>query len=103
MASGSDIWCLGACPIGAGTPRGRLEIILAAKSLALGYRAQLFGPQRILLQHAKAIIIMGLVAETKRAMKNSPREIFNAYVFFCTWCFALSGVAKGFDEGESAK
>ncbi|GME50552.1 Sugar and other transporter [Neofusicoccum parvum] len=45
---------------------------------------------------------MGLITETKQAMRDSPREIFNAYVFFCTWSFALSGVAKGFDEGNIA-
>lgn len=43
---------------------------------------------------------MGIIAETKRAMRESPREIFNSYVLMCTWIFALSGVAKGFDEGE---
>jgi hypothetical protein len=43
---------------------------------------------------------MGLITETRRAMQDSPREIFNLYVLFCTCAFALSGVAKGFDEGE---
>lgn len=43
---------------------------------------------------------MGLVSETRKAIADSPKEIFNAYVLFCTWGFALAGVAKGFDEGE---
>ena len=42
---------------------------------------------------------MGLIAETRNAIRNSPKEIFNAYLFLCTCIFALSGVAKGFDEG----
>ncbi|KAH8645927.1 MFS quinate transporter [Tricladium varicosporioides] len=45
---------------------------------------------------------MGLVAETRQAMRDSPKEIFNAYVFLCTWIFSLAGVAKGFDEGNIA-
>ena len=45
----------------------------------------------------------GLIAETRQAMKDSPKQIFNAYVFGCTWIFALSGVAKGFDEGVYLK
>lgn len=32
-------------------------------------------------------------------MRDSPKEIFNSYVLFSAWAFALSGVAKGFDEG----
>lgn len=46
---------------------------------------------------------MGLIAETRQAMKDSPKEIFNAYVFMCTLIFALPGVAKGFDEGICLK
>lgn len=42
---------------------------------------------------------MSLIAETRQAMKDSPKEIFNTYVLLCTLIFALSGVAKGFDEG----
>lgn len=40
-----------------------------------------------------------LVSETIAAVKNSPREIFNPYIFFCTFTWSFSGVAKGFDEG----
>ncbi|GAB1208135.1 hypothetical protein APSETT445_006876 [Aspergillus pseudonomiae] len=44
--------------------------------------------------------IMGLIADAKRAMQDAPKEVFNAYVLMCTCFFALSGVSKGFDEGE---
>ncbi|GAB1197814.1 hypothetical protein APSETT444_007117 [Aspergillus pseudonomiae] len=43
---------------------------------------------------------MGLIADAKRAMQDAPKEVFNAYVLMCTCFFALSGVSKGFDEGE---
>lgn len=45
---------------------------------------------------------MGLIEETRKALRESPKEIFNAYVLFSAWAFALSGVAKGFDEGNIA-
>jgi hypothetical protein len=43
---------------------------------------------------------MGLIAETRQAVRNSPKGIFNWYVLMCTWIFAFPGVAKGFDEGK---
>lgn len=43
---------------------------------------------------------MGLISEARRAMQDAPKEVFNAYVLMCTCFFALSGVSKGFDEGE---
>jgi hypothetical protein len=43
---------------------------------------------------------MGLIAETKQAIRDSPKGIFNWYVLMCTWIFAFPGVAKGFDEGK---
>ena len=43
---------------------------------------------------------MGLIAETKQAIKDSPKGIFNWYVLMCTCIFAFSGVSKGFDEGR---
>lgn len=43
---------------------------------------------------------MGLIADTKRAIQDSPKGIFNWYVLMCTWIFAFSGVSKGFDEGK---
>lgn len=42
---------------------------------------------------------MGLISDTKQAIKDSPKGIFNWYVLMCTLIFALPGVAKGFDEG----
>ncbi|OOO08332.1 General substrate transporter [Aspergillus oryzae] len=45
---------------------------------------------------------MGLISEAKRAMQDAPKEVFNAYVLMCTCFFALSGVSKGFDEGNIA-
>ncbi|KAL4916129.1 hypothetical protein BDW62DRAFT_218870 [Aspergillus aurantiobrunneus] len=46
--------------------------------------------------------IMGLIADTRKAFREAPKGIFNAYVFSVTWIFALAGVAKGFDEDEYA-
>lgn len=43
---------------------------------------------------------MGLIGETRKAIKDSPAEIYNGYTLFCAWAFALAGVAKGFDEGK---
>lgn len=42
-----------------------------------------------------------LIAETRQAVRESPREIFNRFLFFCTFAASFSGVAKGFDEGRS--
>ncbi|KAL5344042.1 hypothetical protein BJX70DRAFT_405219 [Aspergillus crustosus] len=44
---------------------------------------------------------MGLIADTRKTIREAPKGIFNAYVFSVTWIFALAGVAKGFDEGLS--
>ena len=41
-----------------------------------------------------------LIKLTKDAVRESPREIFNWYLIFCTLAVSFSGVAKGFDEGE---
>ncbi|KAL8343308.1 hypothetical protein RB598_004581 [Gaeumannomyces tritici] len=38
----------------------------------------------------------------QKAIKDSPREIFNWYLLICTWIWSFSGVAKGFDEGNIA-
>lgn len=43
---------------------------------------------------------MGLISDTKKAIKDSPKEIFNWYILMCTCIFAFSGVSKGFDEGK---
>ena len=43
-----------------------------------------------------------LISATRRAVKESPREIFNLYLFFCNAIVSFSGVAKGFDEGKQA-
>ncbi|KAJ5107936.1 hypothetical protein N7456_004611 [Penicillium angulare] len=45
---------------------------------------------------------MGLISETKQAIRDSPKGIFNWYVLMCTCIFAFSGVSKGFDEGNIA-
>jgi hypothetical protein len=45
------------------------------------------------------LVIMGLIADTKRALKESPREIFNLNLLLYTWIFSFPGVSKGFDEG----
>lgn len=44
-----------------------------------------------------------LIKATKKAIKDSPREIFNWYLFSCTCIWSFSGVAKGFDEGKFTK
>lgn len=41
-----------------------------------------------------------MIAATKKAIKDSPREIFNWYLLACTCIWSFSGVAKGFDEGS---
>ncbi|KAH7156031.1 general substrate transporter [Dactylonectria macrodidyma] len=43
-----------------------------------------------------------LVKATKKAIKDSPPEIFNWYLLVCTCIWSFSGVAKGFDEGNIA-
>ncbi|KAG8353916.1 hypothetical protein FVEN_g8220 [Fusarium venenatum] len=43
-----------------------------------------------------------LTLRTKRAIKDSPKEIFNWYLLACTCIWSFSGVAKGFDEGNIA-
>ena len=43
-----------------------------------------------------------LIANTKQAIRESPKEIFNWYLIFCTLVASFSGVAKGFDEGNIA-
>ncbi|KAJ5127034.1 hypothetical protein N7448_007813 [Penicillium atrosanguineum] len=45
---------------------------------------------------------MGLISETKQAIRDSPKGIFNGYLLMCTCIFAFSGVSKGFDEGNIA-
>ncbi|KAB8235921.1 uncharacterized protein BDW43DRAFT_298515 [Aspergillus alliaceus] len=45
---------------------------------------------------------MGLITDTKRAMNNAPKKVFNKYVLICTCFFALSGVSKGSDQGNIA-
>ncbi|KAG7052062.1 hypothetical protein JMJ77_0002671 [Colletotrichum scovillei] len=45
---------------------------------------------------------MSLIKATTDAIRGSPREIFNPYLFLCTWIWSFSGVAKGFDEGNIA-
>lgn len=42
---------------------------------------------------------MGLITETRKAIQDAPKGMFNAYVLVCTCVFAFAGVAKGFDEG----
>jgi hypothetical protein len=41
-----------------------------------------------------------LISNTKNAVRESPKEIFNWYLLFCTLAVSFSGVAKGFDEGK---
>ncbi|KAH7031697.1 general substrate transporter [Microdochium trichocladiopsis] len=43
-----------------------------------------------------------MIKATKKAIKDSPKEIFNWYLLFCTCVWSFSGVAKGFDEGNIA-
>ncbi|EXF82378.1 hypothetical protein CFIO01_01838 [Colletotrichum fioriniae PJ7] len=45
---------------------------------------------------------MSLIKATTAAIRDSPKEIFNRYLFICTWIWSFSGVAKGFDEGNIA-
>ncbi|GAQ46478.1 sugar transporter [Aspergillus niger] len=45
---------------------------------------------------------MGLITETRKAIQDAPKGMFNAYVLMCTCVFAFAGVAKGFDEGNIA-
>lgn len=47
------------------------------------------------------LLTMSLIKATTAAIRDSPREIFNRYLFICTWTWSFSGVAKGFDEGKS--
>lgn len=42
-----------------------------------------------------------LIKATKKAIRESPREIFNWDLLVCTCIWGFSGVAKGFDEGKS--
>ncbi|KAF4494838.1 quinate transport [Fusarium agapanthi] len=43
-----------------------------------------------------------MIKATRRAIKDSPREILNRYLLMCTCIWSFSGVAKGFDEGNIA-
>lgn len=43
---------------------------------------------------------MGLVAETRQAIRDSPRGVFNWYLLMNIAIFALSGISRGFDEGR---
>ncbi|KPI44847.1 Quinate permease [Cyphellophora attinorum] len=43
-----------------------------------------------------------LLSTTREAIRESPRELFNWYLIFCTLATSFSGVAKGFDEGNIA-
>ncbi|KAF5710992.1 transcription factor [Fusarium globosum] len=43
-----------------------------------------------------------MIKATRRAIKDSPKEIFNWYLLACTCIWSFSGVAKGFDEGNIA-
>ena len=43
---------------------------------------------------------MGLIAETRQAIQDSPRGVFNWYLLLNTAIFALSGIGRGFDEGK---
>ncbi|RMZ14974.1 hypothetical protein D0862_01850 [Hortaea werneckii] len=40
-----------------------------------------------------------LIARNSQAVRDTPREVFNFYLFSCNAIVSLSGVAKGFDEG----
>lgn len=46
---------------------------------------------------------MSLIADTRKAIRDAPKGIFNWYVFMCTLIFAFPGVAKGFDEGKNIR
>ncbi|OJZ81553.1 hypothetical protein ASPFODRAFT_64967 [Aspergillus luchuensis CBS 106.47] len=50
----------------------------------------------------KVQVKMGLITETRKAIQDAPKGMFNAYVLMCTCVFAFAGVAKGFDEDEYA-
>ena len=50
--------------------------------------------------HSYKMTKPNLIKATKKAIKESPREIFNWYLLACTWTWSFSGVAKGFDEGK---
>ncbi|KAL8396483.1 hypothetical protein RB596_009838 [Gaeumannomyces avenae] len=43
-----------------------------------------------------------MIKAAKKAIKDSPREIFNWYLLICTWIWSFSAAAKGFDEGNIA-
>ncbi|RAH52265.1 sugar transporter [Aspergillus piperis CBS 112811] len=45
---------------------------------------------------------MGLVAETRQAIRDSPRGVFNWYLLMNIAIFALSGISRGFDEANIA-
>ena len=44
-----------------------------------------------------------LISTTRAAVRESPKEVFNWFLIFCTLAVSFSGVAKGFDEGNIAK
>jgi len=50
---------------------------------------------------AKSDAKPSLIKATREAVKASPSEIFNWWLFFCVGVWSFSGVAKGFDEGNS--
>ncbi|EHA25881.1 hypothetical protein ASPNIDRAFT_128882 [Aspergillus niger ATCC 1015] len=50
----------------------------------------------------KVQVKMGLITETRKAIQDAPKGMFNAYVLMCTCVFAFAGVAKGFDEEDYA-
>ncbi|KAM5341691.1 hypothetical protein ACJ41O_014722 [Fusarium nematophilum] len=43
-----------------------------------------------------------MIKATRKAIKDSPKEIYNWYLLMCTCIWSFSGVAKGFDEGNIA-
>ncbi|PYH90440.1 general substrate transporter [Aspergillus ellipticus CBS 707.79] len=43
---------------------------------------------------------MGLITETRQAIRDTPRGVFNWYLLLNTAIFALSGIGRGFDEGN---
>ncbi|GKZ33074.1 hypothetical protein AbraIFM66950_002849 [Aspergillus brasiliensis] len=45
---------------------------------------------------------MGLVAETRQAIRDSPRGVFNWYLLMNIAIFALAGISRGFDEANIA-
>ncbi|KAE8167669.1 hypothetical protein BDV40DRAFT_312124 [Aspergillus tamarii] len=96
--------------IGACTSKGLKEetdfcVMATYKNRSSGERARPFG--EIPLETKQSSFptnshTMGLISDAKRAMQDAPKEVFNAYVLMCTCFFALSGVSKGFDEGNIA-